>query len=341
MQPAFVVVRTLVIAAIGGFAFDHAGLPAPYLSGAILASAVAALGGVTLSVPDRLRNLSYYCVGVIIGATVDSETLQLLPRWPVSMAALAIAMALILIVLPAYFRLVHGLDRPTARLSSIPGAMSQVIALTDDLDVDARRVLILHALRLIILMLLIPMAVWMAMPTDAPMSPSAPIMTLTEIALLTGVSVLGLPVARALRIPSPYFTGPMLVAAILAASGAVSGSLPEPVIAAAFIVMGAIVGTQFSGVSRAYLVSCLGIGLGGILVAIGVTVLVAWPTAVYLDLPFIQIWLALAPGGFDTMAALALSLGVDPAFVAGHQFMRLLGLFAAIPFLFRDAKRSI
>ena len=331
---------TLAVGSVGGLAFYLAGVPAAFLSGSILATAAVALTGVRQDVPPGLRTAGYVAVGIVIGSAIDGETLALLPRWPVSIAALAVAMALVLLVVPWYFNRVHGMDAPTARLAAVPGAMSQVLALADDLDVDARRVVILHGLRLIILMILVPVAVGLGLETGTQRAPEHPPMDLSGMALLVVASGTSVPLMRRMRIPSPAFTGPMGASGLLVVTGVVQGTLPEPVVIAAFVVMGATIGAHFSGVSLAYVLSCLGIGAGGVLIAVAITAGIAWPTAAYLEMPFLQIWLALAPGGFDTMAALALSLGQDPAFVAGHQLVRLLGLYAAIPLLFRTTSRA-
>lgn len=336
---AVLLARTLAIAAIGGVAFDLAAVPAAYLSGAILAVAGAALFGVAVQVPRRLRDINFLLLGIIIGTTVDAETLRLLPQWPVSLAGLVIALAVLLVALPRYFQAVHGLDKPTARLAAIPGAMSQVVAMSEDLAVDGRKVVILHTLRLAILMILIPAAFGLWLPVEGRAVSLKPVLGAGDLALLIAMAVAGYFLVRALRFPSPAFTGALMSSAVLAGSGTVVGQVHWAVVYGAFVVMGATIGMHFSGLSRAYLISCLGIGLGGIALAILITGLMAWPVAELLGLPFLQIWLAYAPGGFDSMAALALSLGVDPAFVAGHQFARLLCLFAVIPFLFRGVAK--
>ncbi len=332
--------HTLAVAAAGGVAFDFLSVPAPYLSGAILASALAALCGLEQRLPTSLGNAAYVLLGVVVGTTIDAETLRLLPRWPISMAALAVAMTALLVVLPRYFVRVHRIDPATARLCAIPGAMSLIMALADDLDVDARKVAVLHSLRLVILMILVPMAVGVGMTTGEADSATKPLLGVRDAALLLGLSLVGIPVAKRLRIPAPSFTGPMLSSAGLVVAGVFSGGLPQPLIAVAFVAMGATIGARFTGIDRGYLIACLGAGAGGILIALGLTGGVAWVAAAYLNLPFFQMWLAIAPGGFDTMTALALALDVDPAFVAGHQLVRLIGLFIIIPLLFRGTARS-
>ena len=336
----YATLRTLAVAAAGGIAFNLLGVPAAYLSGAMLACSLAALSGHDQHLPGSLRGLSYVLLGIVVGSTIDADTFRLLPQWPASLTALAIAMTAVLVILPRYFIKVHGFDAPTARLCAIPGAMSLIMALADNLDVDARRVAVLQSLRLIILMILVPLAVGAGMAPEGAVSPAKPLLGLSDAALLLVLSVLGVPLAMRLRIPAPAFTGPMLVAGTLFAFEVVSGALPAPLIAAAFVVMGASIGARFTGIDRRYLVACLGAGVGGILISIGLTGAAAWLATAFVDLPFIQIWLAIAPGGFDAMTALALALDVDPAFVAGHQLIRLIGLFIVVPFLFRGTKRA-
>ena len=333
-------IRTLAIAALGGIVFALLGVPGGYLSGAILACAAAALGGLDERISQRLRNVALLMLGLVVGSTVTAETLNALPRWPVSLMALAVAMAALIIVVPRYLARMHGLDTPTARLCAIPGAVSLVLALADELNVDERRVAVLQSLRLAILMMAVPLAVSLGVDLGDGARAVTPLLGAPQLLALLAVAGTGFLLARRLSVPAPALTGAMLISGALFASGAVAGRLPEPLVATAFIVLGASVGARFAGLDRAYLAGCLGMSAGGITLAVVITALIAWPAAAYLDLPFMQMWLAMAPGGFDTMVALALALGVDPAFVAGHQLIRLLGLFLIVPFLFRGAKRA-
>ncbi|MDX1737159.1 MAG: AbrB family transcriptional regulator, partial [Alphaproteobacteria bacterium] len=48
-------------------------------------------------------------------------------------------------------------------------------------------------------------------------------------------------------------------------------------------------------------------------------------------LPFGQLWVAFAPGGVEAMAAMAISLDFDPAFVAVHHLFRIIFLILILP----------
>ncbi len=57
----------------------------------------------------------------------------------------------------------------------------------------------------------------------------------------------------------------------------------------------------------------------------------AIPVAQILGIPFGQVFVAFAPGGVEAMAAMALALGYDPAYVATHHLFRIILLFFLLP----------
>ena len=54
-----------------------------------------------------------------------------------------------------------------------------------------------------------------------------------------------------------------------------------------------------------------------------------------LGLPFGQVWVAYAPGGVEAMAAMAIALGYDSAFVATHHLFRIILLLFLLPVLLK------
>lgn len=337
---ALTVLAGLALGALGGLGFMLFGLPAAMLSGAMAVTAVAVLAGAPLAMPNLIRDGAFVVLGVVVGSAIDAETLEALPHWPVSLAALAVAVALLMILAPMRLTRAHGVDPLTARLCAIPGALSYVIALTDDLGADGRRVAILQTLRLVILMIVAPAALGLAM--TVPSAPAEPETTLGlgALAMLLALSALAAILAQKAGAPAPMFMGPMAVSGALFASGVVEGRPPTLLIDAAFLVTGVVVGLRFRGTELGFLWRSVRAGVDNAAIGLGLTTLAAWPVAAGLGLPFLQVWLAFAPGGFDTMTALAFALDVDPAFVAGHQLLRFLGLSLTLPFLFRKSDRA-
>ena len=101
-------VETLGFAAIGGAALGLAGLPAGWLSGAIVAVSAAALSGRPMYVPPQVGRAVYVILGISLGSSVTPETVATMASWPVSMLALTVAMVAITCSVMAYLKFVHG-----------------------------------------------------------------------------------------------------------------------------------------------------------------------------------------------------------------------------------------
>ena len=323
---------TLAIGAGGGAAFDLMGVPAAWLAGSMIAVALAALARAPVDLPMPVRGVAFVVLGAILGANMDRRSLEHLPEWPVSIAGLLLGLAALMAVVPFYLERVHRIDRGTARMCAIPGALGQIVVLALEMKVDARRVAILHTLRVAALLTLIPAvaaldagAAWAAPASDRPALDWPT--TLALVAACFAVAPLG----RRLRLPAAGFLAPMFFAGTLSMTGVIDGRLPSELLWPALVASGSVVGARFAGASPAFLWQSLKAGLGGIALAIGLMAALAWQVAAMTDLAFLQVWLAYAPGGFDAMPALALSLGLDPAFVAGHQLIRFLAISAAHP----------
>ena len=59
-----------------------------------------------------------------------------------------------------------------------------------------------------------------------------------------------------------------------------------------------------------------------------------------LELPFTQVWIAFAPGGLEAMAAMAIALGFDPAYVGTHHILRFIGLALVVPIWMRGLRSA-
>ncbi|MGY8995857.1 MAG: AbrB family transcriptional regulator, partial [Alphaproteobacteria bacterium] len=318
---------TLALGTAGGFVFAAIGMPAAFLSGPMVAVALCAVLRVPVDLPMPLRDIAFVVLGAILGTTMDQETLTSLQEWPISIAGLLIGLVALMTVVPRYLTRFHSIDSATAKLCAIPGALGVVVVLASELDVDARRVAILHTLRLAVLLTLIPATVALAFNMEAAqIVVDGPDMSWSAAALVLVLCFLIVPPARLLRFPAPTFVAPMFLTGGLSMSGLVQGQMPLDLLWPALIVSGAVVGAKFAGTTLRYLIESIKAGLGGITLAIAITGFLAWPVAWLTGMPFVQIWLAYAPGGFDAMPVLAFSLGLDPTFVAGHQLIRFLAI---------------
>ncbi|MDP3527334.1 MAG: AbrB family transcriptional regulator, partial [Hoeflea sp.] len=66
----------------------------------------------------------------------------------------------------------------------------------------------------------------------------------------------------------------------------------------------------------------------------------AWVAHWITGMDLMVVLIAFAPGGLETMAAMAVILGIDPTFVATHHVARLLMLTAIVPVFLLAGRRD-
>ncbi len=335
-------VATALLALAGGATATAIGLPAAWLMGAMIAVGVAAIADLPVGLPNRLREVAFLLLGISIGSSVTPGIIGELRAWPGSILLLFISIAATVLVSSTYLQRVHGWDRTTARFASMPGAFSSVAIIAAESDADLPRVILAQSLRVFTLVALMPpilsLANGGAVPgslADLPEVNSA----IEAIAVFLASAVLALVLNR-LKVPAGTFLGAMVTSAALHATGLVHGRFPPALVILGFVATGAVIGARFRGTTMTTVMRTLPGASVSILLALFVSAVFATLGAWLLGLPFGQLWLALAPGGVEAMAAMALVLNLEPAFVGAHHILRILALNLVGPFWLRGKGRS-
>lgn len=332
---------TLGIAAIGAAITYVLAFPAPFLTGPAMAVTLAGLAGVkTEEVPPRLRDAVFVILGLTIGQGVTPEVLGAMQTWPFTLAALAGSLFAIVLLTPSILARFWKMDAATAFLSSSPGHLSYVLGLSEGVKADLRMVSIVQSIRVLALTLLVPVAVTMSdQVPQAVLEVPAETAPASLLAMMVAAAFAGYVLQR-LRLPAAYLIGGMLVSVVAHVTGLVSGVMSYWLAAAAFVALGALIGSRFSGVSWAQLRRAFSAGIFvtmlGVVLAAVFAVIAHWVTG--MDL--IAVLIAFAPGGLETMAAMSVILGIDPTFVASHHVARLLMLTAIVPFFVLRNRRD-
>lgn len=333
MTNALRTLATFAIAAAGAFAMNLTGIAGAMLMGGAIAVTMAVAAGFKATVPDGIRNVLFICVGLSMGASVAPDTLHLIGQWPITLTALVIELVVIVAACGLFLVHVFKLDKGTACLSSFPGHLSFVVALAAAGTGDPRQIVVIQVIRVGLLTLCAPIgALFLPVGSFSGGSGEGPMALTTLFMAALACGAIGLLFAR-LSIPAGYVLGSMAVATTLKLLGYFPGTLPQPMVEATFIGMGALIGSRFAGISRQDIARALAGGLGSTAIAIAVVTLTAFVVAQFVDMPFGQLWLGLSPGGLESMGALGIALGYDTAFIAAHHVFRLLLLTFAIPFV--------
>src|SRR5690606_11776175 len=97
-----------------------------------------------VSMPDRLRDLTFLVIGMSMGASVAPDSLTLIASWPISLAGLALELVLIIWLTGWMLVRVFKLDAGTAYLSSFPGHLSFVLGIAAAGEGDSRQIVIIQ-----------------------------------------------------------------------------------------------------------------------------------------------------------------------------------------------------
>lgn len=321
---------TLAISAVGGFAASRLDIPGAWLMGGALAVALAAIMGVKVRMPNWLRDIGFMLTGLTMGAAVARDSLNLVVQWPVTMLALVIELVLIIAATGYMLRVVFGIDRGTAYLSSFPGHLSFVMGMAAAGVGDPRKIVIIQVIRVLMLTICVPIgALFLPVGSyaSAPVADATPLMLLMMIGLCAAA---GLAFSK-LRVPAAYSLGAMAAATVAKLSGVFEGAIPGPLVIVTFVLIGALIGARFQGISRREIVEASIGGLIATAMTVAIVTVIALGVSQLVDMPFAQIWLGLSPGGLEAMGALGIALGLDTAFIAAHHVTRLLLLSFLIP----------
>lgn len=335
--------ETLAFAAAGGLTLGTLGVPAGFLSGSILMVAAASLAGRPMVMPSPLVRVLLVAIGISLGAVVTPSTLNGITAYPLSIAALIVAMACISVTGAAYLRAFHGCDTVTAYLAAAPGGLTQVMGLAAELDADMRAIAIVQTTRVVVIAVGLPAGLSLfglvghaTRSVGGPFNPAQ----FDELAILVAASTLVATIAFRIGFPGGLMFGAMLTSAALHGTGLIHVVMPWWVVNTVMIAFGAVTGSRFANTPLRLLANFLGAAFGSFAVAVAVTAVFAAGLVGILALPIGEVMIAYAPGAVDAMMLLALALNLDPVYVGAHHLVRIFLVSLAMPlFAHRHARR--
>ena len=328
------VLLTISIGACGGAGMMLLDLPLPWLIGSLGATTLVALLGVNLRVPGRMRSAVILVIGLMIGSSFSPETMSrfnvLLPS-VVGVCVYAIVTTAIVGYALHRFAGFNGID---AFCSGAPGGFAQMVLLSGAMGGDERKVSLMHTIRIMVVVIMVPFAYRLYFGT--PPSAAAGIghvanLGFDDAAMLVAMAALGYVVARLLRLPLPILIGPMFASALFHGAGWTDAKAPMELVAVAQVVLGSSIGCRFSGLSLRSIARVMGIGAVATLAMVAIAAGVAAATAAATGMHFDALFMAFAPGGVTEINLVALSLNIDPVFVASMHLARVAFLMIAAP----------
>ncbi|MCC7347776.1 MAG: AbrB family transcriptional regulator [Variibacter sp.] len=333
--------ETLAIALAGGMALGLPGLPAGWMSGAIIAVSVAALLKRPMHVPDLLARITFTVTGISLGGAVTPETLKHMASWPASLLLLSLSMVLLTVVVMLYLQWVHRWDASSALLASFPGGLATVMLLAIEYKADVRAVAVVQTVRVVAIAVLLPGTLALFGLHAPPLAARASAFgEPLQLLVLVGVSGAAAVLAQKMRFPGGLMFGAMITSAALHGAGVVTVTLPPTVAIIAFMILGGLTGTRFANMDPRTLRRLAGAAFGALALGVAVAFLSAVAAAWALSLATGPMVIAYAPGAIEAMMVLALALNYDPAFVGAHHLARFMLVLVSMPAIVRFMQRA-
>ncbi len=333
---------TLVLAALAGLGAEALGVPLPWLLGPLVAAAAVAMAdlrpaGVALKVPRWSRPVFAPIIGTAIGATVTPEILDQAARWWPSLVAVGPFVVALQLMNYAVLRRIGGFDRPTAFFAASPGGLVDAVLIGERRGGVPAAMSTQHFARIALSVAAVPLILTLvATGTGAAVAPEPDpaLPGLDGAAALLACALFGGLAGARLRLPAGVMLGPFLASAALHLGGVTAAQVPGLLVHLAQMVIGSLLGLQFTGLARAALLRGLGLSVLTTALAIGVAALFALTLARIVPAPGSAVFLAFAPGGVAEMGLIAISLGTEPAFVIVHHLLRIVLTVAIAPLIY-------
>ncbi|AJD54010.1 hypothetical protein SAMN02744133_101345 [Thalassospira xiamenensis M-5 = DSM 17429] len=325
----------LGIGLVGGLIAHGINMPLAWMMGPMLATFVASLLRVRMGIPMRFRSVILGVIGVFLGASFTPDTLDQAARWPISMIAVLLYVPIITLVVTWFYSKVAKLDPATALFSATPGGLTPMVVLGAAAGGNEQEIALTQGLRVLLLVMSAPLIVLMitGVVASGHGDSEAIQMTLSEGLITAFCAIATVLVFRKIGIPAAEMTGAMMASMVLHVTGLVEGNLPGWLLAGSLLILGSAIGSRFAGVKLSFLARLAGYSIFATLLILAFTGGVAWFVSDWLDLDYIAVLLAFAPGGVAEMSLIALALNVEPSFVAFHHIVRIFEIVLLAPLM--------
>ncbi|MBK5446834.1 AbrB family transcriptional regulator [Peribacillus sp. TH24] len=336
----------IVTAFIGGGLFSLIRLPIPWLLGPMAALLITSrFKNVKLIWPVSIRNTGLIIVGYSIGISFTKSSFSDMISHLPSMLILTILIVLVCVCSAFVMSKLTGIDYPTSLTSSIPGGLSQIVVFAEEMKgIDITTVTFFHVTRVIMVVFLVPFLISSPLFASESTNGSSRIMDnvipqwselFPLIFLFALICFLAARIGKIIKLPAPYFLGPVIVTAAISLFGLQGPPLPPSLLDISQFMVAGYIGLLLKPEQLENKKKTILLALMNGLILICATMFFSFLLTQYYDLSSITGFLSLAPGGMDQMGIIAHEVNADVSTVTSYQLFRLAFIYIAVPPLLR------
>ena len=310
----------------------------------MLAVMLAAIGRVPLVAPIELRRIVVPIIGVLLGSGFSPAMLDQLGNWVVTLAILPIFTIVAFTASFFFYRKIGKYDGVTAYFAAAPGGLNDMLIIGAAAGGNETRIALAHASRVFIVVTFVAFFYGFVLDVSATGDARPHVafsdIPLPDLGMLLACAVIGALVAPMIGLPAPQILGPMILSAVVHATGLTSAPPPTLAVNGAQLVMGTVVGSRFVGTPVAEILRDLVLALGSSTSMLAAALVSALAVTSIAGIGLEQSFLAFSPGGLPEMSLLALAMGADVAYVAAIHIIRITLVISLAPLVFRFMRKD-
>ncbi|PWI33838.1 ammonia monooxygenase [Vibrio albus] len=320
----------LVITSAISIYLDYSSVPAAYLLGALICAITFAVLNQSVKLPKPCLTLGQGIIGVMIASSIPVMTLNnITDHWTLFTLGIG-SVQLLSNGLGLLLTRSNVLPGSTAIWGTSPGAATAMTIMAESFDADVRLVALMQYLRVVIVTVTAVLVThfWANDLTTAPQPALADfswqITSRTDFLQTLALMAVSIIVARITRLPAGPLLITLAVGLVASATQVVHLTLPQPLLLLSYTIIGWNIGFRFDRSILAYALKILPSILLSIVLLIGGCALMSQVLVITMGIDPLTAYLAMSPGGADSVAIIAASGQADISFVMMMQTARLI-----------------
>ena len=341
------VLLSLFIGLFGSLIFIYLKLPLPWLLGSISAMAIASrLTFLPTKSPKVLSPPARTILGLMIGSAFTPAILGYIGNFITSLVMIIPFVFIIAVCGVYYYWKILGHDKMTAFFSAMPGGLLEMVAIGESMGANIYKITLFQSTRLLLIVFSLPFILQIvggkSLSGNKILTTPIKDLLISDMFILVGLGIIGVYLAKKLKISAPFIIGPMIVSMIAHISGWVTAHPPDEVIKLVQVILGTSIGFVFKGVPIKEILITILSTLGYFLILIIVCSLFVFIVYSITDFDLLSILLAFSPGGQAEINLIAIIVSVNLPYVALHHVLRLFLVMGIAPLFakkFRETEK--
>jgi len=337
-RPVTTFVLAMLIGGYGGALFSILNLPLPWILGSMIFSILTSTIGISININDKIAFLSRVILALTLGSQFKLNTIINIYVWMNSIIGLILCTVISTIVCYLYLHRIAKYSSASAFYSATPGGSIHMIQMGIEEGGDERVISLTHAIRLTLVVLIIPFIFQFFNDRDYEFTNPKSIETslrFVDFIIMFLSGGLGVIIAKLFKIPAGEFTAPLFIFAAFSIFGVANSGPPDEISDFCQVIIGIGYGSRFKNVEGKFLFNVAKNAFITTIAQIYITLIFCIYFSPNSEFDLKNLIIAYAPGGQIEMGVLALSLGGDIYFNSVHHIVRTTGSLVIGPLVYK------